>query len=366
VQDKQPIVVILGMHRSGTSLLANFMHAIGVNLGQDLIPADEWNAAGYWESPKVYEAQDKILKELNRNWHNPPLSLPVNWWRKSSIQELKSELLEFVRSECDRTDKIFGFKDPRTAILLPLWQEIFHELQLEPHYILAVRHPGSVAASLSRRNGLSCSHSQALWLKTNLAALSYTRNHLRAIVDYDRWFDSGLEQARTVIDSLNLSGSISEAQIAEAVNQVVFPRLLHHSCKQNAVCSPIVAKCYSLLYQATTNGKISNEISPITETIEKAMDILNIWDELVAERDSTIVERDSTIVERDAAIVERDAAIVERDAAIVARDEIIADDTRRLRKQRKRQQYSYAIIIVLVVVFMIYTFVLVGAYNWFK
>jgi hypothetical protein len=335
------------------------MHAIGVNLGQDLMPANEWNAAGYWESLKIYETHGKILKELNCNWHNPPLSLPVNWWRKSSIQELKSELLEFVRSECDRTDKICGFKDPRTAILLPLWQEIFDELQLEPHYILAVRHPGSVAASLSRRNGLSSSHSETLWLKTNLDALSYTRNHLRAIVDYDRWFDSGLEQARTVVDSLNLSGSISETQIAEAVNQVVLPRLRHHSCKQNAVCSLIVAKFYSLLYQATTNGKISDEISPITETIEKAMDLLNIWDELVVERDATIAERDATIAELY-------ATLVEVDATIMARDEIIADDTRRLRKQRKRQQYLYAIIIVFVVVFMIYTFVLVGACNWFK
>ena len=49
-----------------------------------------------------------------------------------------------MRSECKRTGKIWGFKDPLTAILLPMWQEIFDELHLEPFYIQAVRHPGSV------------------------------------------------------------------------------------------------------------------------------------------------------------------------------------------------------------------------------
>ncbi len=331
MQDKQPIVVILGMHRSGTSLIANFMHAIGVDIGQDMAPADEWNAAGYWESRTIFQIHETILEELNCTWKTPPLHLPANWRRNSNIQQLKSGLLEFVRSECDRTDKMWGFKDPRTAILLPLWQEIFDELQLEPHYILAVRHPGSVAASLSRRDGLSSSHSRALWLRTNLGALSHTRNHLRAIVDYDRWFDSGLEQARTVIDSLNFSRSIGEAQIAEALGQVILTRLRHHSGEQQVVCSPIVARFYSLLYQAATNGKIPDEIWAITETFEKATDFLNIWDDLVAER-----------------------------------DEIIANDKILLKRQRKRQQYSNAIIIVCVVVFVIYTFVLFGAYNWFK
>jgi len=325
---KRPIVVILGMHRSGTSLIANFMDAIGVDVGQDLMPADESNAAGYWESRTIFDIHQKILKEMNCTWQNLPLHLPVNWWHNSNIQQLRSGLLEFVRSECERTDKIWGFKDPRTAILLPLWQEIFEELQLEPHYILAVRHPGSVAASLSRRDRLSSSHSQALWLRTNLDALSHTRNHLRAIVDYDRWFDSGFEQARTVIDSLNLSQSIGESQIAEALDRVILPPLRHHSSEQQVVCSPIVTRFYSLLYQAATNGRIPDEIWAITATFEKATDLLNIWDDLVAER-----------------------------------DEVIANDKRLLKKQRK---YLNAIIAVFVVVFMIYTFVLFGAYNWFK
>ncbi len=325
---KQPIVVILGMHRSGTSLTANFMNAVGFDVGRDQAPADEWNAAGYWESRTILRFHEKILAQLDCTWENPRLSLPVNWQRNSDIQQLKSGLLQFVRSECERTDKIWGFKDPRTAILLPLWQEIFDELQLEPHYILAVRHPGSVAASLSRRDGLSSSHSQALWLKINIDALLYTRSRLRAVVDYDRWFDCGLEQARAMIDSLNLSQSIGEAQITEAVDRIILSRLRHHSGEQQAVCSPIVARFYSLLQQAATNGRIPDEVWTITETFEKSKDLLSIWRDLVAER-----------------------------------DKIISNNKRLLKKQKK---HLNTIIIVSIVVFVIYICILVGAYYWFK
>ncbi len=329
MQDKRPIVVILGMHRSGTSLVANFMNAIGVDFGPDRMPADEFNAAGYWESDAIYQIHEKILYELHCTWQGVPLQLPVNWWRNSNIQQLKSGLLDFVRSECERTDKIWGFKDPRTAILLPLWQEIFDELQLEPHYILAVRHPGSVAASLSRRNDFSSSHSQALWLRTNLDALSLTRNHLRVIVDYDRWFDSGWEQARAVIDSLNLSRSISEAQIAEALDQVIHPGLRHHSGEQQVECAPIVARFYSLLHQAATNGRMPDEIRTITEPFEKATDLLNIWDDLVVER-----------------------------------DKVIANNKKLMKRQKKNLN---AMLIIFAVVFVIYTFILIGVTNnWFK
>ncbi len=351
VDSKLPIIVILGMHRSGTSLVANLVHALGVDLGLDLQPANEWNSAGYWESRQIMKTHEKILKELNCEWHNPPFSFPADWQRKPEIQQLKSGLREFVRSECERTDTIWGFKDPRTAILLPLWQEIFDELQLEPHYILVVRHPGPVAASLSRRDRLVFSHSQMLWLKTYLHALSHTGNRLRAIVDYDRWFDSGLQQAGAMIKSLNLSQSISEQQIANAVNDIIQPPLRHHCCKQDAICSPAIEGFYSLLLQTTINGKVPDEIRAITETFEKAADLLTIWDDLLAERDAAIAEQNAAIAEQNATIANRDAAIAERGVKIA-----------RLRKQRRLFIY---IIISIVAVFSLISLFMLSYHNWF-
>jgi len=86
LDSKLPVVVILGNRRSGTSLVANFVHALGVDLGQDLVPADEANEAGYCEASQICKTHEKILQELNCDWHNPPLSFPANWWRKPNIQ----------------------------------------------------------------------------------------------------------------------------------------------------------------------------------------------------------------------------------------------------------------------------------------
>jgi hypothetical protein len=355
VENKQPVVVILGMHRSGTSLLANFVHAIGIDLGQDLLQADEWNAAGYWESREIWETHEKILMELNCDWHNPPLSFPVNWWRQPNIQKLKTGLLEFVRSECRKAEGTWGFKDPRTAIILPLWQEIFEELRLEPLYILTVRNPGSVAASLSDRDRLAFSRSQALWLKTNLDVLSFAGNNLRAIVDYDRWFGSGLEQAHGVVDSLNLSQSVSETRIAEAVNQAIHPGLRHHSSKENVICSPIVTKFYSLLSRAAIEGRVPDEIKEITATFEKSMDLLNIWSDLVTERDAIIAQQNATLAQYNATFEQQNALLAQQNAAFEAK---------RTRLRKQRQLFAYALITIFVAFSMIFSFVVVGAANW--
>jgi len=328
VDSKLPVVVVLGMHRSGTSLTANLLNAIGVEFGDELLPADSFNAAGYWESRTICETQDKILKELNCDWHNPPLSFPADWCRKPGIQELKKILVEYVGSQCSSDGKIFGFKDPRTAVLIPLWLEIFDELKLEPHYVISVRHPVSVAASLTHGN-LGLARSQALWLKTYLDALSYTRNHPLGIADYDLWFDSGMEQARAVVKSLNLPLPISEEQIANAVNQTVHSGLRHHSSKQDEMLSPVVARFYSLLRQAAAEGKIPDEIWKLTEGFEKTKDLWGIWDGIAAERDA----------------------------------EVRAVKTR-LKKQK--QLYTYIIIGILVVFTLISSFLLFGAHHWFK
>ncbi len=179
-----------------------------------------------------------------------------------------------------------------------MWQEIFDELQLEPLYILTIRHPGSVAASLSKRNRLAFSHSQAVWLKTYLDVLSYTGNNVRAIVDYDRWFDSGLEQARTLIDSLDLSLSVNETQLIEALNLVVSPGLRHHSNDEDVICSPVVTKFYSMMLHASVNGKIPIGVSDITTTFEKSKDLLHIWEDMFTGQYAIIAEHETTILQR--------------------------------------------------------------------
>lgn len=288
---KKTIVVVLGMHRSGTSLTANFLHEIGVDFGEDLTAGDESNEAGYWESQTIRLIHKQILARLNCQWHNPPLFFPPDWQHNPEIRKLRGELLRFVRSQCEKTEKVWGFKDPRTAVLLPMWQEIFDELQLEPYYVLAVRHPAPVAASLSKRDDLSFSHSQLLWLKSNLGMLLHTENKLRATVDYDCWFDSATEQARRLIDFLGFSGFVNETRVAQALSRVVHQGLRHHQGTKEAKCTPMVERLYSLLPKAASGEKNPEEALGIVAALEASRGLLHILDETVRDRDTTIERR---------------------------------------------------------------------------
>src|SRR5215831_10796686 len=138
---KRQIVVVLGMHRSGTSLLANLLTVLGVDLGENLLNADLNNQAGYWEQKDICRTQDDLLQQLGRRWIGPAgtVPFPAAWWQLPEIIPFKKRLTEIVRTEISKTNGLWGFKDPRTSRLLPLWKEIFADLNLEPLYLISVR-----------------------------------------------------------------------------------------------------------------------------------------------------------------------------------------------------------------------------------
>ena len=77
----QDIICVLGMHRSGTSLLARILNLIGVDLGPDEVLTTEPvadNPKGYWEHHEITAISDAILKRHGGSWDEPPL-LPPGW-----------------------------------------------------------------------------------------------------------------------------------------------------------------------------------------------------------------------------------------------------------------------------------------------
>ena len=69
----QPPVLVVGMHRSGTSLLARMLQLLGVHLGDDLLPADQHNPDGYGEDKRFVTFQRHILRRLLKKLLKPGL-----------------------------------------------------------------------------------------------------------------------------------------------------------------------------------------------------------------------------------------------------------------------------------------------------
>lgn len=230
------VIFVLGMHRSGTSVSTGILQALGVRLSDDLIPAADENSSGYFESAVITDIQEQLLNAMGGSmwWTSTTLTpLPANWWRLPAVQPYKQRLIEHVKAETSGKTGPWAFKDPRTARLLPLWNEIIDELGLDAQFVLVVRHPAEVAQSLYKRQKMSPAYAELLWLEHNADAALYGGNRLKAVVEYRHWFENPVEQAAYLIKSLNLEMP-DDARLNEIVDRLVAKDLRHHQAPGSA------------------------------------------------------------------------------------------------------------------------------------
>lgn len=244
------IVIVLGMHRSGTSVTMNVLNALGLPLSDDLMPPTEFNEKGYFESWAISKIQDDILRAFGLTWAIPTTvrPLPPQWWHLPQVAPARRQLVELVTREFEKAGNVWGFKDPRTARLLPMWKEIVAELGLEAKYILVSRHPRDCVRSLQRRENMNPTQGELLWLEHNADAIAFTGGKVDAIVEYDRWFDDGFAQAEHLIERLGLEHPGAE-RLSEIVQSIVSGDLRH---------SRTTGAQYELPFTAEFNEAIGN------------------------------------------------------------------------------------------------------------
>lgn len=276
------IVVVLGMHRSGTSLLGSVLHELGVNLGTELIAGDSNNAAGYYEHAGIVRWHQKLLDELDRRWTGPKgsLPLPVDWLQKPETRAVQAQLTRIVAEELRQARGLWGFKDPRTSRFLPLWNDIFRELGVKPLYLLAVRGPQAVAASIVKRDALSPARAQLLWLVHNLDVLRDTGAVLQGVVEFDRWFSDLEGQSRAVVRALGLPWPEDAVDLHNRLAQHVRPELRHHE-STNGYALPYVTETYDLLVEAAVTGQVPAELRRIEAEVRRAQELLRGWAEVI-------------------------------------------------------------------------------------
>ena len=206
---KQTIVVVLGMHRSGTSALTRGLTVLGVELGESLIPANESvNAKGFWEDVDINELNIELMAALGHRWDSlTPLKAEqcLSAAALAFLPKAKALLAQKLAGH-----SIFGIKDPRVSVLLPFWQLVFGELELEVRYIIALRSPLSVASSLAKRDNFAPEKSHYLWLLYMLACLEHTEGRARLVVDFDQLMAEPAQQLSRVAKLLQLEFFVND------------------------------------------------------------------------------------------------------------------------------------------------------------
>jgi|TARA_Y100000588_G_scaffold359415_1_gene418401 hypothetical protein len=156
-------VVVLGMHRSGTSALSGELSRLGVFMGKNLHgPKKGVNEKGFGENVSLVDLNEKILHSVGSSWHDPLFLIKS----KRDISKFKSLGLSLIDSEYSDS-LLWGMKDPRVSLLFDFWLDIFEESSSKLFFIHMIRDPREVAESLRVRNGFSYDYSFLLWIIYN-------------------------------------------------------------------------------------------------------------------------------------------------------------------------------------------------------
>ena len=147
-------LIVIGMHRSGTSALSGLLDELGIFMGKTLFAAQKGvNEKGFFENAELVALNDLMLDELASSWDDPIADIGDYSIGKESffIEKAHSLLKDLYDNQA-----FCGMKDPRVTLLLPFWKKVLDENEkVLPHYILMLRSPFEVFGSLKKRDDFS-------------------------------------------------------------------------------------------------------------------------------------------------------------------------------------------------------------------
>lgn len=177
-------VLVLGMHRSGTSFLIRALNLAGLWLGADSeLTSVEGRAArgnpkGAYENREGIAINDAILGRSGGSWFHPPHRLVTV---PQDAQRIRA-VCERLERDCPTNYARWGWKDPRTVLTLEVWLQA---LQRNVTLVASFRHPAAVARSLLTRNQLPLEHGYALWAHYNAMLISHLERVPHMLVRFD-------------------------------------------------------------------------------------------------------------------------------------------------------------------------------------
>jgi glycosyltransferase involved in cell wall biosynthesis len=176
-------LLVLGMHRSGTSAITRILNLMGAALPKQLVGALPGNEAGHWEPKRLVLLHDQMLAEAGSSWRDlrpfDPTKLTAD-----RLEHYKTMIRSIIQDDFGDA-RVFVLKDPRICRIIPIYLAVLSELNVTIHPIIMIRDPLEVAASLSARNKISNAYGLLLWLSHCLDAEKYTRDISRIFVSYD-------------------------------------------------------------------------------------------------------------------------------------------------------------------------------------
>lgn len=216
------------MGRCGTSLTTALIGLLGVDLGptERMLPAtSNDNARGYWEQREIYEINEEVLATFGGTWARPP-HLPPGWERSPALAVVRDRARNSLADLFGDSEDRWAWKDPRASVTLPFWRDLVGDMD----YVLCVRNPADVAASLVRRgtDELDFDDSVALWLHYMRAALENTQGHRQLILCYEDYFTDTERQIQRLTEFVCGPRAQLSDEMRDRVESFIEPGLWHN------------------------------------------------------------------------------------------------------------------------------------------
>jgi len=173
-------IIVLGMHRSGTSAVTGLLEKFGIYLGNKLLEANIGNLKGYFENEIFVEFNKEVLLDLN-SYHE---DIEFNFYSIKNIDKYVDKLCDIIETEFKNVN-IFAIKDPRISLLFPIYQKAMEKKGIDIKIIRPIREPSEVAVSFKKASDIEYEHSFALWINYNLLAEFYTRDMEKLYITYN-------------------------------------------------------------------------------------------------------------------------------------------------------------------------------------
>ena len=237
--------LVLGSHRSGTSVLTRSLLAAGVFLGERLYGPRFDNPKGFFEDQITNQLDDRFLNRIERQWNSLLLPDSVDSDIISAYQN-SLKIKVFSRFE---NKPLWGLKDPRITRLWSYWLPVFVEKGIEPIFIMANRHPYSVAESLFKRDQMPEAQALALWAVHQLDAMEALLKHGGLVVEYDLMMDQPRQELQRIASFLGVEAQLDPDEVTKFESEFLDEDLRHYRYSAKTAASgalPLQALCLEI------------------------------------------------------------------------------------------------------------------------
>jgi hypothetical protein len=251
-------VLVMGMHRSGTSALSGILSKLGAQHPRTLLPPNDANPRGYFESHKLMVFHDQLLRAAGSSWSDCD-SFDPDWMDSAAAETFRARVPELIAQEFGEA-RLLLIKDPRISRFPRFWLDSLARLSITPKVIICVRHPGEVAQSLEARNEFGRTRSQLLWLRHMLDAEIATRGIERSFVHYDMLLQDWPAQVRKIAKDLRVRWPRRYSDVATEIEHFLTSSLRHSraggsSNEDHSELDGWVRTSYGAFAQLAADGK---------------------------------------------------------------------------------------------------------------